>query len=284
VDTPDEVVRRLREITERAKGNERASADLAEAGAHAADVVVWTHEHVIPFSPEPPSLSYGDYRDAIAHAEEELRAAEGNVRSACSYLQVVSSGAAAFAARAIAHRVILAPAGDPVFKLQVPEGNATARRTRLAKELVVLLPDHGLPALFLGAWAVFQGESRDNLAQAAHSIQEVLTTLLYELAPVNTVRCAPWWKEAPDTPQGVSRCQKVRFFLVGDHGTEDFRVHAVNYLVEEAFRSHGAAVKAAHHSVAAGHVAVRNTLVASEQVLETMVDTRAALRASLVEV
>lgn len=234
LDSPEEVARRLRELAAKAKDHAKDSAGLAEAADHAADVVVWTHRHVDPFAIESPSLRYTDYLAGIKQAEENLLGAQWNISSARSYVQVVSSGTAVFASGSIADRIVLAPAGDPVFKLQVPEGNADARRTRLAEKLDRLLPGLGMPARLHGAWTTFYGGSQDSLAQAAHSMREILTVLLDELAPVKEVKAAPWWKEVPDTAQGVSKRQKIKFFLVGDRDLEDLRVDAIDKLVDEA--------------------------------------------------
>lgn len=278
MDNPEEVARRLRGLASKAKEHAKDSADLAEVADHAADVVEWTQVHVVPFVVQGPSLGYADYLAGIERAENDLLGANWNVSSARSYVQVVSSGTAAFASGSIADRLVLAPQGHPVFQLSIPEGDGAARRNRLAKKVEAVLPGYGLPDRLDGAWTAFYGGSQDSLAQAAHSMREVLTALLDELAPVKAVRGAPWWKEVPDTAQGVSKRQKIKFFLVGDNDVDDLRVDAIDRLVDEAHRSHGAAVKAAHHSDAAGQVAVRNTLVAMEHVLEEMLDTRTALR------
>ena len=274
----DEVARRLRDFAARARTHSGDAARLAEDADHAAELVTWTREHVSPYAPQPASTAPDEYLVGIDRAENDLLGAQFNLSSARSYIQVMSSGTAAFASGVIAEVIRTAPKDSLVFELRLPEGDAVARRRRLGPQLEAALPGHDLEARLKGAWQAFHGGSPDGIAQASHSMRAILTTLLDKLAPVKAVKRAPWWTEEPQTTLGVSKRQKIRYFLVGDALTEDDRIEAIDKLVDMAFDAHDGAVKTAHYSEAGGRTAVANVLTTLERVMEELLLTRRVLR------
>jgi RNA-directed DNA polymerase len=64
----------------------------------------------------------------------------------------------------------------------------------------------------LGAWVTFNGTSPDRIAQATHSMREVLSQLLSRLAPDDVVTKAQWYVE-PTAGAKVTRKMRVRCIL-----------------------------------------------------------------------
>jgi RNA-directed DNA polymerase len=63
-----------------------------------------------------------------------------------------------------------------------------------------------------GAWVTFKGDSPDRIAQATHSMREVLNQLLEKLAPDEQVIKAPWYAVQTKGPK-VTRKMRVRYIL-----------------------------------------------------------------------
>jgi len=63
-----------------------------------------------------------------------------------------------------------------------------------------------------GVWVTFNGNSPDKVAQATHSMREVLNQLLDKLAPDQNIIDAPWYME-PTKGAKVTRKMKVRYIL-----------------------------------------------------------------------
>jgi len=64
----------------------------------------------------------------------------------------------------------------------------------------------------IGAWVTFKGDSPDKIAQSTHSMREVLSQLLEELAPDTNVGEASWYIEPSGNPK-VNRKMRVRYIL-----------------------------------------------------------------------
>ncbi len=74
--------------------------------------------------------------------------------------------------------------------------------------------DSSLEDKRIGAWVTFKGTSPDKIAQASHSMREVLRQLLDILAPDEDVKEAPWYSEPSESPK-VIRKMRVRYILSG---------------------------------------------------------------------
>ena len=75
--------------------------------------------------------------------------------------------------------------------------------------------DVDLESKRLGVWQTFHGSSGDRLAQAAHSMREVIRLLLSRLAPDEAVKNAPWYTKPTGSTADVTRRQRVRYCLSG---------------------------------------------------------------------
>jgi len=78
-----------------------------------------------------------------------------------------------------------------------------------------------------GAWVTFNGNSPDKIAQAAHSMREVLNQLLEKLAPDQNVIKASWYIE-PTKGQKVTRKMRVRHILSDE--SQPASKSAVNFI------------------------------------------------------
>jgi hypothetical protein len=65
-----------------------------------------------------------------------------------------------------------------------------------------------------GAWQTFNGESKDRISQAMHTMREVLRQLLDVLAPEEEIPKAPWYKK-PSKGTPVTRKMRVRYAIAG---------------------------------------------------------------------
>ncbi len=66
-----------------------------------------------------------------------------------------------------------------------------------------------------GAWVTFTGDSPDKIAQATHSMREVLNQLLEKLAPDDDTIKALWYIKTTED-QKVTRKMRVRYILSGE--------------------------------------------------------------------
>jgi RNA-directed DNA polymerase len=70
----------------------------------------------------------------------------------------------------------------------------------------------------LGAWMTFKGSSTDRIAQATHSMRELLRQLLDKLAPDEDVKRASWYSKPTEDPE-VTKRMRVRYILSGYDST-----------------------------------------------------------------
>jgi len=81
-------------------------------------------------------------------------------------------------------------------------------------------------------------------------MREILTALLDDFCPEDKVKEAEWWEAAPDTKAGVSKYQKIKFFVVGP---KKFPIQAevgeLDCQIEPAKRVHNEVSAVAHRKV-----------------------------------
>ncbi|MCK4357944.1 MAG: hypothetical protein KAW92_04250 [Candidatus Cloacimonetes bacterium] len=75
--------------------------------------------------------------------------------------------------------------------------------------------DPKLPERRKGAWTTINSTSLDKKAQAAHTMRDILSTIISKLASNAEVKKTEWWKPTPDKKSGVSLKQRIRFLLFG---------------------------------------------------------------------
>jgi hypothetical protein len=97
-----------------------------------------------------------------------------------------------------------------------------------------------------GAWATFNMDTPASISQACYSMRDILTNILDKFCEVDEVKKASWWKEVKKTTFGVSKKQKIKYFLVG---VEDFPakedIEEFERRVEFTYKTHGKLIEAA---------------------------------------
>jgi hypothetical protein len=82
-------------------------------------------------------------------------------------------------------------------------------------------------------------------------MREILTQLLDDYASNDDVRCAEWWVEVKEPREGVSKRQKIKFFVVGRRKWEDeLEFSLLETTVSEALMAHDEAINVAHGKAA----------------------------------
>jgi hypothetical protein len=125
-----------------------------------------------------------------------------------------------------------------------------------------------------GAWKTFALGGPESFGQACHSMREILTALLDDFCPEDKVKEAEWWQAAPDTRVGVSKRQKIRYFIIGP---KVFRIQdedrELEHQVDTALEVHTKAIAVAHGKIVDREVA-RTVLISLEDMLESLLGQR----------
>jgi hypothetical protein len=105
-------------------------------------------------------------------------------------------------------------------------------------------------------------------------MREILTALLDDFCAEDTVKAAAWWEAAPDTRAGVSKSQKIKYFIVGP---QDFpiqaEVGALDDQIETAKRVHNEVTAVAHRKVVDRETA-RIVLISLEDAIGNLLGQR----------
>jgi len=107
----------------------------------------------------------------------------------------------------------------------------------------------------------------------------VLTGLLDRLASNELVKAAKWWTVAPDTADGVSKRQKIRYLVVcQDLGAlSEELLNELEGQFDRAMKAHTAAIKIAHHKETATYEGAKSVLIDLEALTLTLLRQRHSL-------
>jgi hypothetical protein len=159
-------------------------------------------------------------------------------------------------------------------KITYPEIDRSGIQVEIDRRLRALEGGERLVERRQGAWKTFSLGGPDRLAQACHSIREILTALLDDFCAEDTVKAAAWWEAAPDTRAGVSKSQKIKYFIIGP---KDFlipaEVGALDDQIETAKRVHNKVTAVAHRKVVDRETA-RMVLISLEDAIGNLVGQR----------
>ena len=126
----------------------------------------------------------------------------------------------------------------------------------------------------IGAWFTFKGDSPDKIAQATHSMREVLDQLLERLAPDRNVSEASWYLE-PTTGRKVTRRMKVRYILSSEgQSASKTTVTSIDSLSTTADAMYAQLSKEAHSRVVGVESTAESYLYACELVLLLILQIR----------
>ena len=262
---PDEVIVRLEAIGQKAGTLAADYITLKQDAARAVEAVRWGT--AVGKVTEFPSL----YTQQLDGVYQTLLAGEARLSSARSDIQLIVSGSTSMALQSAVITTI-------------PLGSAPAyRRIDAQRELDDLLKaltgSDDLTNQRNAAWRALGLGGAEHGLQAAHSMREVLTQLLDRFAPNDAVKQAGWWTHAPNTRDGVSKRQKLRYFMVcrDQTGLSDDLLKELETQVDTAMDSHDAALKIAHKLGVNPEVTTNTVLVDLEDVTLTLLRYRQSL-------
>lgn len=128
----------------------------------------------------------------------------------------------------------------------------------------------------IGAWVTFKGDSPDKIAQATHSMREVLSQLLEKLAPDKNVIEASWYIE-PTKGQKVTRKMRVRYILSDEsQPASKSTVNFIDSLADTADEMYAQLSKEAHKRGESVESIAESYLHACELVLLLILQNRKA--------
>lgn len=279
---PDELKEareRLRNVSRSAQEQSRGLTYLSERADHGVLYLDWLEKEGFP-NVQGSSTSYSTasgtaFNNYLTEAAESLARSEIELSSASSSIQVVVSGSSTLATGLVSEIFTAVPVGKDPPELHLPVTDRGSLEATLDNSLTSFTGVEDLAQRRRGAWQTFYSGGEDRLAQAAHSIREILTTLLDDFSPNNAVMAAPWWTPVKDTHDGVSKAQKLQYFIigVGDPSTI-VGFGEVERQVAEAGKVHGSNIKFAHHRMSASEEAVRTEMTAMEDVIESLFELR----------
>lgn len=73
-----------------------------------------------------------------------------------------------------------------------------------------------------GAWQTFYSASSDRLSQAANTMRDLIRLFISKYASNDDVKKASWWENDPNTKDGVSLKQRIRFLINEGKSNADF--------------------------------------------------------------
>ena len=124
-----------------------------------------------------------------------------------------------------------------------------------------------LPNRRAGAWDAFHSASADALAQASHTMREILRTIIAEEAANDAIECCSWYIDLKKTKPDVS--DRIRYLLFGESKQEiganelGLAVDAVSEYVDD----NDALIKTAHGSLRFSREQTKASLEKIEELL-----------------
>lgn len=140
----------------------------------------------------------------------------------------------------------------PKSQVQIPE-ESTTRLMSPSTHMTVLIqtfleqisPD--LESKRAGAWQALESGTQDGPAQASHSMRELLSQVLDNLAPSEFVQKAPWYKKPKQEP-AVTRAMKIRYAITGTSDVQSESTLSLINGISEAVNAVYAKLSAESHS------------------------------------
>jgi hypothetical protein len=276
----------LAALSQRAQEQAQDASRLAETADRGVRAIDWLRNEVWPHVSSSTSAEFwrvsGDiYYREIGRAKEALTQSQFNLSSATSHVQLVVSGSTGFTNSAYNAVISSVPAEGPRIEITPIDLQRGSLQAALDEQLGSLANGKQLVAMRKGAWRTLYSGSPDAAAQACHSMREILTNILDHAAPNDQVKAAVWWRHVPETQDGVSKRQKLRYLLIGsdDRDVEDL-IEEFDNQIDVAMRAHGDAIKIAHYRTNPSIEVARRALETLEDVMNTILDWRDRLSVS----
>jgi len=129
--------------------------------------------------------------------------------------------------------------------------NRKARQNYIDQELRDISGNDEFVERRKGAWSSYFVGDSESRKQACHSMREILTQLLDEFAKEDDVKRTPWWAWDTNAPRGVSKRQKLRFFVYGEKDSfDEEKISQIEQLIDLAYKAHSDVIAMAHGRIA----------------------------------
>lgn len=270
------IKQRLHKISEKGRRQIYQTRQVVRRAEEGEQFIDWLESELWPkaghdLSTALPSSAFSNKHLDIA--ERQLaEAGEAAERAAISVNIVVASSSTATGS-VVSELFHASPAAADEIRKSWPRFDRTAIQERIDRELSELPDGRRLVERRRGAWAAFEAGGADSPSQACHSMRELLTALLDRYADNSSVKQAAWWEPATDTAHGVSKRQKIRYFISGDYPADPADLEQLEKQVDQAHKAHDAAIAIAHYKTA-DRQSARVAFEALEDAIGTLLDVR----------
>lgn len=188
----------------------------------------------------------------LAKTNENLRQAQVNIGALIVQPLAGVTFSNIAAREVVSHIVAIAPEEQKQVFVDMSEKRLTMPFSGEELDAVLHRFREDLPRRRAGAWDAFHSVSADALAQASHSMRDILATIIAKKADNKAIEQCVWFdkrkQEQPDTKPNIS--DRIRFLLFGpsDQKFDDAELGIATRAVSEYVDDDGALKKTAHGS------------------------------------
>jgi len=161
-----------------------------------------------------------------------------------------------------------------LIDIQRPDFNRDSIERDLDQRLDELDPNNNLVKWRKGSWQSFYSGFFDGLKNACHSMRNILTHLLDNLAENDLVKQADWWICDENTRDGVSKRQKIRYLICEESDANiDSDLTIIENNVDQCKKIHDELCAVAHNKTGYED-SVKSYLRAMEDILLNILEYR----------
>jgi hypothetical protein len=293
--TLEEGIEWIRSIKKKAKTYMAMSQDVMESADQLESSLIWTKDHIEGFrvvssDPADPlfgaaqrySSTLGSVVYTLKNTDQEFTEAEKSLQPVLSGCLVCATSGSeaitAFRAEYSSYYPIVPTPNDSVARIYFDKSpfDHTKIQEQLDRFLQELNPK--LVAKRLDTWTAFHSNADNKDSLACYSMRDILTNIIDSFCTVDSVKRAMWWTFARNTKEGVSKWQKIKYFICGDEDSdiEDSVMKLVVRGIDECKRLHDTLVEVAHKATTQEDVKVH--LEAMESALLNMFQLRESVK------
>jgi hypothetical protein len=286
----DEGVRHLESIEEKTKKSMETGQKILEKTEELKGFFTWTMENAGVFKSylsdpcNPFYYAASRYSSALGSMVTNLKETDasfvdfqqsiGPTLSGCSACATSGSGVfTSFRAEYVSLPQATYGEAGPIGRIDFDKCPFDQKKIQQDLDSFIVNIDSELVNKRKGAWEAFVSSRNDKYSQACYSMRDVLTKILDKFCSVDSVRSAEWWSYVTDTKEGVSKKQKIKYFICGNKDSDITAptLELVTNCVDECKRLHGILIGVAH---GADDQRVKAYLEAMESALMNMFQLR----------
>jgi len=233
---------RLLETLGRIKETVRANAikpalDMVKGIEEGEQYLHWRKKNLFSTSVDITieSLPTPYHEKNLERAEQVIVQVGGNIRDA---ERIVSSMVSSIAGMTTSdYLTVCCSIGGEVREVRIypPNINRSVRQGHIDQDLRNISGNDEFVERRKGAWSSYFVGDSESRKQACHSMREILTQLLDEFAKEDDVKRTPWWAWDTNAPRGVSKRQKLRFFVYGEKNSfDEEKISQIEQLIDLA--------------------------------------------------